>query len=262
MPDTTLPENKPFLALTEKMNAGEPISSLTAYDYPTARLLDEAGIDLILVGDSLGMVFAGLDDTTGVTMEHMLYHTQVVARGVKKALLVADLPYHSYQTPEEALKNAQHLMHAGAHAVKLEGGTSQIDKVKTLTQHGIPMVGHIGMLPQRVKEEGGYKKKGKTQNDADRLLRSAQDLEKAGAGAIVLESMMPDAAAAITQSLNIPTIGIGAGSDCDGQICVIHDLVGAYPWFRPPFAKTYADFAGDMSKAARAFIKEIKKLNQ
>jgi len=255
---TTEPKNDPFLILKEKKAAGEIISSLTAYDYPTARLLDEAGIDFILVGDSLGMVFAGLEDTTGVTIDQMVYHTQVVARGVKKALLGADLPYHSYETPEDALKNAQRLMDAGADAVKLEGGTSQIDKVAHLTQHGIPMIGHIGMLPQRVKEEGGYKKKGRTQDDADRLLRSAQDLEQAGVGAIVLESVVPTVAAHITRSLTIPTIGIGAGPDCDGQIRVIHDLLGAYPWFRPPFAVAYANFAGDIEKAARSFIQEIK----
>ncbi|MFK5921599.1 MAG: 3-methyl-2-oxobutanoate hydroxymethyltransferase [Verrucomicrobiota bacterium] len=253
-----LPANHPFQPLFDKMAADEVISSLTAYDYPTARLLDEAGIDLILVGDSLGMVFAGLDDTTGVTMEHMLYHTEVVARGIKNALLVADLPYHSYLSVEDAVNNAQRLMQAGAHAIKLEGGTTQLDKVEALTRQGIPMVGHIGMLPQRVKEEGGYKKKGKTQHDADRLLRSAQDLEKAGAGAIVLESMLAEVATRITQEINIPTIGIGAGNECNGQIRVIHDLVGAYPWFRPPFAKTYADFAGDMGKAAQSFIEEIK----
>ncbi|NOY00050.1 MAG: 3-methyl-2-oxobutanoate hydroxymethyltransferase [Verrucomicrobia bacterium] len=255
----TQPSNKdPFLLLKEKKSAGEIISSLTAYDYPTGRLLDEAGIDFILVGDSLGMVFAGLEDTTGVTIEHMIYHTQVVARGVKNALLGADLPYHSYRTPDEALENAQRLMEAGADAVKLEGGTSQIDKVCHLTQHGIPMIGHIGMLPQRVREEGGYKKKGRTQDDAERLLRSAKDLQQAGVGAIVLESVVPEVAAEITRSLKIPTIGIGAGSDCDGQIRVIHDLLGAYPWFRPPFATVYADFAGDLEKAAHSYIKEIQ----
>ena len=246
------------MPLKEKKTAGEIISSLTAYDYPTARLLDEAGIDFILVGDSLGMVFAGLEDTTGVTIEHMIYHTQVVARGVKKALLGADLPYHSYETPDQALENAQRLMDAGADAVKLEGGTTQIDKVTHLTQNGIPMIGHIGMLPQRVREEGGYKKKGRTQDDADRLLRSAQDLEEAGVGAIVLESVVPDVAAQITAKLDIPTIGIGAGSDCDGQIRVIHDLLGAYPWFRPPFAVAYADFANDIKKAASSYIKDIQ----
>ena len=254
----TEPNNDPFLPLKEKKTAGEIISSLTAYDYPTARLLDEAGIDFILVGDSLGMVFAGLEDTTGVTIEHMIYHTQVVARGVKKALLGADLPYHSYETPDQALENAQRLMDAGADAVKLEGGTTQIDKVTHLTQNGIPMIGHIGMLPQRVREEGGYKKKGRTQDDADRLLRSAQDLEEAGVGAIVLESVVPDVAAQITAKLDIPTIGIGAGSDCDGQIRVIHDLLGAYPWFRPPFAVAYADFANDIKKAASSYIKDIQ----
>jgi len=255
---TTDPINDPFLPLMKKKAAGEIISSLTAYDYPTARLLDEAGIDFILVGDSLGMVFAGLEDTTGVTMDHMSYHTQVVARGVKNALLGADLPYHSYETPDAALENAKRLMDCGADAVKLEGGTTQIDKVAHLTHNGIPMIGHIGMLPQRVREEGGYKKKGRTQEDADRLLLSAQDLEQAGVGAIVLESVMPKVASQITQSLNIPTIGIGAGSDCDGQIRVIHDLLGAYPWFRPPFAITYADFAGDILKAAQSYIEEIQ----
>ena len=149
-------------------------------------------------------------------------------------------------------------MDAGADAVKLEGGTTQIDKVTHLTQNGIPMIGHIGMLPQRVREEGGYKKKGRTQDDADRLLRSAQDLEEAGVGAIVLESVVPDVAAQITAKLDIPTIGIGAGSDCDGQIRVIHDLLGAYPWFRPPFAVAYADFANDIKKAASSYIKDIQ----
>lgn len=258
MPTCHLPKKHPFQPLFDKTVSGERISSLTAYDYPTARLLDEAGIDLILVGDSLGMVFAGLDDTTSVTMDHMAYHTEVVARGVKNALLVADLPYHSYLTIEDTINNAQRLMAAGADAVKLEGGTTQIDKVAALTQHNIPMIGHIGMLPQRIKEEGGYKKKGKTQNEADRLLRSAQDLEKSGAGAIVLESMIPEVATQITQAIAIPTIGIGAGEGCDGQIRVIHDLVGAYPWFRPPFAKAYADFAGDLSRTAAAYIKDIE----
>lgn len=259
---TTDPTSDPFLPLQEKKAAGKIISSLTAYDYPTARLLDEAGIDLILVGDSLGMVFAGLEDTTGVTMDHMSYHTQVVARGVKNALLGADLPYFSYETPEEALANAQRLMDAGADTVKLEGGTTQIDKVVHLTHNGIPMIGHIGMLPQRVREEGGYKKKGRTQQDADRLLKSAQDLEQAGVGAIVLESVVPSVATQITQSLNIPTIGIGAGSGCDGQIRVIHDLLGAYPWFTPPFVTPYADVSGDILKAARAYIEDIQSTSE
>lgn len=255
---TTEPKNDPFLPLKEKKATGEIISSLTAYDYPTARLLDEAGIDFILVGDSLGMVFAGLEDTTGVTIDHMIYHTQVVARGVKRALLGADLPYHSYESPDQALENARRLMDAGADAVKLEGGTSQIDQVTHLIQNGIPMIGHIGMLPQRIKEEGAYKKKGRSRDDAERLLKSAQDLETAGVGAIVLESVVPAVAAEITRNLKIPTIGIGAGSDCDGQIRVIHDLLGAYPWFRPPFAVVYADFAGDIKKAARCYIEEIQ----
>jgi len=255
---TSDPTNDPFLPLTGKKAAGIIISSLTAYDYPTARLLDEAGIDFILVGDSLGMVFAGLEDTTGVTMDQMIYHTQVVARGVNQALLGADLPYLSYETPDQALENAQRLMDAGANAVKLEGGTTQIDKVVHLTHNDIPMIGHIGMLPQRVREEGGYKKKGRTQEDADRLLKSAQDLEQAGVGAIVLESVVPAVATEITKNLNIPTIGIGAGIGCDGQIRVIHDLLGAFPWFRPPFVTPYADVAGDILKATHSYIEEIQ----
>ncbi len=240
--------------LKEKKKRGEKLATLTAYDYPTARLLDETGlVDLILVGDSLGMVVAGLPDTTGVTLEQMVYHTTIAARGVKDTLLAADLPYHTYDTPEQALQSARALLAAGAVAAKLEGGEEVAEIIAHLVAHQIPVVGHLGMLPQHILEEGRYKKKGKTEAERDYLLRSAKALEAAGAGAIVLESMVPEVAAEITRSVEIPTIGIGAGKDCDGQILVIHDVTGFFPWFTPPFVTPSADFAGDLKKAVQAY---------
>jgi len=238
-------------------NASAPLLSLTAYDYPTARILDEAGVDLILVGDSLGMVFAGLPDTTGVTIEHMVYHTEVVRRGVKQALLVGDLPFHSYQDVESTLINARRLIDAGADLVKLEGGSGQKHKIAALSEAGIATVGHLGMLPQRVREEGGYRKKGKSNEDIAALLQGARDIEAAGVSAIVLESVVAETAEQITAAVSVPTIGIGAGKGCDGQIRVVNDLVGSYPWFVPPFATAYADFAGDLRKAVAGFRTEI-----
>ena len=240
-------------------NASAPLLSLTAYDYPTARILDEAGVDLILVGDSLGMVFAGMPDTTGVTIDHMVYHTEVVRRGVKRALLVGDLPFHSYQDIESTLSNARRLIDAGADLVKLEGGTGQKHKIAALSEAGIPTVGHLGMLPQRVREEGGYKKKGKSAENIAALLQGARDIEAAGVSAIVLESVVAEVAAQITAAVSVPTIGIGAGKGCDGQIRVVNDLVGSYPWFVPPFATTYADFAGDLRRAVEGFREEIAR---
>jgi len=234
------------------------IAALTAYDYPSARILDEAGVDLILVGDTVGMVFAGCEDTTSVTMEQILYHTEVVRRGVKNALLVADLPYQSYETPEQALSNAQRLLAAGADAVKLEGGEAVIAQVRAIRDADIPLVGHIGMRPQQVKIEKGYKKKGKTESEAEQLMRDAQLLAKEKVMAMVLESMVPDLATKITASVDVPTIGIGAGSNCDGQIAVFHDLVGYFPWFVPPFARPKAQFAEDLSKAAAAYIADLR----
>ncbi len=243
------PTTSPF----DRLAGVRPLVALTAYDYPMARLLDEAGVDLILVGDSLGMVFAGLPDTTGVTLDHMVYHTEVVARGVRQALLVADLSFGSYDTPEDAVASARRLIGVGAHAVKLEGGLGQIAKLEALREAGIPTVGHIGMLPQRVREEGGYKKKGKTSPEAERLVESARALEGAGVGAVVLESIVPAVAKRVTESVRVPTIGIGSGTDCDGQIRVIHDVIGAYPWFVPPFAKPEADVAGEIRRAVDAY---------
>ena len=244
--------------LRERKAAGEKLAVLTAYDYPTSRLLDEAGIDLLLVGDSLGMVVLGLPDTTGVTMDMMLHHVAAVRRGAKRAPVIGDLPYQSYVTPAQALQNASRLVEAGADAVKLEGGVDFAPQVKAITGAGIAYVGHIGMLPQSVKLEGGYKKKGKTPEDAAHLLEDALALEVAGAAAIVLESMMPEVALTISQALKIPTIGIGAGSGCDAQVLVTHDLIGAYPWFKPPFARSHANVAMEITKAVRRYVATVK----
>lgn len=238
---------------------GDAISCLTAYDYPTGRLLDEAGTDLILVGDSLGMVVLGYPDTTHVTLDHMLHHTAAVARGVEKALVVGDLPIHTYDTPQMAVDNARLLRKAGAEAVKLEGGVKQYDKVKAIVGASIPVLGHLGMLPQRVKKEGGYKKKGKNDQEIEHLIEGALSLQKAGCFAVVLESVIPEAAKQVTDLLDIPTIGIGCGeSTCDGEIAVISDVVGSYPWFVPPFATVRASVAKDTKEAVQAYITDVK----
>ena len=243
--------------LPRRKACGPKLAVLTAYDYPTARMLDDAGVDLMLVGDSLGMVVLGLPDTTGVTMDMMLHHTAAVCRGVKRAPVVADLPFASYRTPEEALRNAERLMAVGASAVKLEGGVSMIPQIRAIIAAGIPFVGHIGMLPQSVKEEGGYKKKGKTSEQIDRLIADAQALDEAGAVAMVLESIVPEVATQITTLVKACTIGIGAGSGTDGQVLVTPDLLGSFPWFRPPFAKPRSDVAGETLRAVREYIAEV-----
>lgn len=248
----------PFGALRKVGKGGKPIAALTAYDYPTGRLLDEAGVDIILVGDSLGMVVLGYEDTTHVTLTEMLHHTRAVRRGVKKALLIGDLPYRSYDMPEQAVATSLALMQAGADAVKLEGGREVASEIAAIIEAGIPVIGHLGMLPQHIKEEGRYKKKGKTEDEAERLLADAQLLESLGVRAIVLESMMKRVATLITETLTIPTIGIGAGSGCDGQILVIHDLIGAFPWFCPPFVVPKAHVAEHITRAAREYITEVQ----
>ena len=235
-----------------------PISALTAYDYPTARLLDECGIDVLLVGDSLGMVVLGFPDTTHVTLDHMIHHTAAVARAKPSALVIGDLPIHSYDTPEQALTTARKLVAAGAEAVKLEGGIRQAEKVRAITGEGIPVIGHLGMLPQRVVEEGGYHKKGRTPEQADALREGAHALIDAGVCAIVLESIIPATARAITAELPVPTIGIGCGEHtCDGEIAVVTDLLGSYPWFVPPFAKPEADLATTIRSAAMAYVNRV-----
>ena len=242
----------------EMKRRGEKITALTAYDYPTARLLDESGIDIILVGDSLGMVVLGYEDTTHVTLEEMLHHTRAVARGVSKALLVADMPIDSYRTPDQAVATAKQFVDAGAQAVKLEGGVGRVAQIEAITGAGIPFMAHIGMLPQSVREEGGYKVKGRTQSEAEALISDAHAVEKAGAFSVVLEIVVADIARKITQTINIPTIGIGSGEHCDGQILVTHDLIGLFPWFTPKFVSPEARVAEEIRKAARAFIDRTK----
>jgi len=211
------------------------IPALTAYDYPTTRLLDEAGIPLILVGDSMGMVMLGYPDTTSVTVEEMEHHTRAAARARPKGLLAADLPYRSYRTPAEAVANARRLVAAGAEAVKAEGGLGIAEQVRAIVAAGIPFLGHIGMLPQHVLEEGGYHVKGRREAERDALVADARFLAEAGAFGVVLELVVPSVAREITQAIPIPTIGIGSGPDCDGEILVTNDLIGTFPWFTPRF---------------------------
>jgi 3-methyl-2-oxobutanoate hydroxymethyltransferase len=231
---------------------GEKIAALTAYDFPTAKLLDEAGIPFLLVGDSLGMVVLGYADTTFVTMAEMEHHVRAAARAKPRALLGADLPFQSYQNATEALQSARRLVDAGAEAVKAEGGRSILPQVRAIVADGIPFVGHLGMLPQSVREEGGYRIKGKSDTEREALLADAAALEQAGAFAVVLELVTPPVAKAISQAVAIPTIGIGSGPDCDGQILVTHDLLGMFPWFTPKFVRPKLDVAAQI----RTVIKE------
>jgi 3-methyl-2-oxobutanoate hydroxymethyltransferase len=242
----------------EMKRRGEKITALTAYDYPTARLLDESGIDIILVGDSLGMVVLGYEDTTRVTLAEMLHHTRAVARAVKRALLVADFPIRTYETPEQAVATARELVAAGAQAVKLEGGVAHARRIEAIVQAGISVMAHIGMLPQSVREEGGYKLKGRTQSEIEQLIQDAHAVEKAGAFAVVLEIVMADTAKQITEAIGIPTIGIGSGNDCDGQILVTHDLIGLFPWFTPKFVSPAARVADEIRQASIAFIERTR----
>ena len=242
---------------------GERLAVLTAYDYPQARLLEESGVDALLIGDSLGMVVLGYPDTTLVTMEDMIHHTRAAARGSKdgggRALILADLPFESAVTPEAALKNARRLIDAGAHAVKLEGGLDHRQHLVALRQAGIPVMAHIGMQPQRVRIEGGYHMKGKTPDQADALLRDAREVEAAGAFGLLLELVVPAVAKQITEASRVPTIGIGAGSDCDGQVLVLHDVIGLFPWFKPRFATQRATVADEIRRAAVEFIRDVKR---
>ena len=242
----------------EMKRRGEKITALTAYDYPTARLLDESGVDIILVGDSVGMVVLGYEDTTRVTLAEMLHHTRAVARAVKKALLVADLPIHTYDTPEQAVATAREVVAAGAQAVKLEGGVTHARRIEAIVQAGIPLMAHIGMLPQSVREEGGYKLKGRTQAEIEQLIQDAHAVEKAGAFAVVLEIVVADTAKQITEAIGIPTIGIGSGDHCDGQILVTHDLIGLFRWFTQKFVPPAARVADEIRQATIAFIERTR----
>lgn len=245
------------IRVRKRKSGGTPIAALTAYDYPLARLLDESDIDIILVGDSLGMVVLGYPDTTPVTIDEMLHHTRAAARGVSRALLVADLPYHSYETPGQAVTNAHRLIDAGAVAVKLEGGEARCAQIEAIVREGIPVMGHIGMLPQNVREEGGYHIKGRTEEDATRLIADGRAVEDAGAFSVVAEIVAADAARRITEALTIPTIGIGSGADCDGQILVTHDLIGLYPWFTPKFVEQKAQVGTGIREAVAKYIRDI-----
>ena len=244
----------------EMKGSGRPIVCLTAYDCPTAALLDEADLDVVLVGDSLGTVLLGHGNTTSVTMREMLHHTQAVSRGLKQALLVADMPFGSYETsPEAAYRNAVRLIRqGGADAVKLEGGRSVADTVKALTSRGISVMGHVGLMPQRAQALGGYKVQGKTEKESLGILEDARSLEAAGVFSVVLECIPEALAEDITCHLRIPTIGIGAGPHCDGQIMVIADLVGLTPGPHPKFVRRYADLAGTIRQAAVRFRDDVR----
>jgi 3-methyl-2-oxobutanoate hydroxymethyltransferase len=238
---------------------GGPIPVLTAVDYPTTRLLDECGLPMILIGDSLGMVTLGYPNTTHVTMADMEHHIRAAARAKPKALLVGDLPYQSYETPESAVVNARRLIEAGAEAVKAEGGRAIIEQVRAITRAGIAFVGHLGMLPQSVLIEGGYKIKGRDEVGRQSLLEDARALEEAGAFAIVLELVTPPVAKEISLSIRIPTIGIGSGADCDGQVLVTSDLVGMFPWFTPKFVKPRMQAAEQMRAVIGEWMKTLPR---
>ena len=230
---------------------GEKIAALTAYDFPMTRLLDEAGVPLLLVGDSLGMVVLGYPDTTHVTMADMEHHVRAAARAKPRALLVADMPYRSYTTAADAVANAQRLVAAGAEAVKAEGGRDILKQVRAIVSSGIPFLGHLGMLPQHVVEEGGYHVKGKNDPEHQALLADTQALAAAGAFAVVLELVTPQVAKELTQAVPIPTIGIGAGPHCDGQILVTPDLLGMLPWFDLKHVKPKLNAAEQMRKVVK-----------
>jgi 3-methyl-2-oxobutanoate hydroxymethyltransferase len=242
---------------------GEKISMLTAYDTSFAGLIDGAGVEMVLVGDSLGMVLLGYDSTIPVTMEEMLHHCRAANRGVKRAVLVGDMPFLSYQISEsEAIANAgRFLKEAGCDAVKLEGGTEVCNTVKAIVRAGIPVMGHIGLTPQTASQLGGYKVQGRDADSARKLLQSARDLEGAGAFSIVLECIPAELSEAITRAVSIPTIGIGAGKHCDGQVLVTHDMVGMFEKFTPSFVKQYANLASQIKEAVAAYHEEVKNGN-
>jgi 3-methyl-2-oxobutanoate hydroxymethyltransferase len=248
--------------LLEKKQKHEAITCLTAYDYPSARLVDEAGIDMVLVGDSLGMVMLGYENTLPVTVDEMLHHTRAVRRGVKRAFLIADMPYASYHVSgKDTVRNAAKFIKAGAEAVKIEGGEKRAQLVERLVDAEIPVVGHIGLTPQSLLAMGGYKVQGKSLKSVEQLMHDALALERCGACCVVLEGIPREVAALITHETEIPTIGIGAGPDCDGQVLVFHDLLGLT--FAPPakFVRRYADLGSVITSAVQAFKGDVKSGN-
>lgn len=237
---------------------GRPLVALTAYSYPFGRLLDEAGVDLILVGDSLGMVEHGRPDTVSTTLDEMVAHVRSVRPGVQRALLAADLPADTYKTPAEAVASARCLQNAGAEMIKLEGGREILPALVAMREAGFHLLGHLGMLPQRIREEGRYRIKGRSPEEQTALLADALALQEAGVAAIVLELVNPPVAAEITRTLSIPTIGIGSGPDCGGQILVTYDLIGLSPWFRPGFVEPAADVGRTIQEAVRKFAARVR----
>ncbi|MGB7728862.1 MAG: 3-methyl-2-oxobutanoate hydroxymethyltransferase [Candidatus Acidiferrum sp.] len=256
----TVPDLMQRKTLAAANSANKKITCLTAYDYPTARLLDEAGVDMVLVGDSVAMVALGYDSTLPLTLEEALHHTKAARRGVKRALLVADMPYGSYHGDlHESLRNAMRFVkEAGAEAVKVEGGERRLELIARLTEAEIPVMGHVGLTPQSVNAMGGYRVQGKTPGTADQLLRDARSVEAAGAFAIVLEAMPRELAAEITRAVRIPTIGIGAGPDCDGQVLVLHDMLGLTFQDAPKFARRYANVGDMISNAVREYCVDVQ----
>lgn len=248
------------LRLKEMKRHGEKIAMLTAYDAMMARLLDCAGIDVLLVGDSLGMVLLGYETTLPVTLDAMVHHTAAVSRGAKRALIVADMPFLSYQIEvPEALRNAGRLVQeGGANAVKIEGGQAVVETTARLVEIGIPVMAHLGLTPQSVNQMGGFRRQAKSKEEAERLIADAKTLEEAGAFAIVLESIPAELARAVTAQLSIPTIGIGAGPHCDGQVLVSYDVLGLTEYSAPSFAKRYAQLGEAISEAARTYAQEVR----
>ena len=258
MPERTKPIRAPDLK--EKKRRGEKIAVLTAYDATMARLLDRAGIDVLLVGDSLGMVILGHETTVPVTLEETIHHTRAVSRGARRALVIADMPFLTYQVSvPEAVRNAGRLIQEGrAAAVKLEGGRAVLEVTERLVDVGIPVMGHLGLLPQSVHQLGGFRRQAADQPSAERLIEDAHNLETAGAFAVVLESIPEEVALAVTRELTIPTIGIGAGPHCDGQVLVSYDALGLFDEFVPPFVKQYAQLGAEIVSAAQAYADDVR----
>lgn len=250
----TIPE------LREKKRQGRKITMLTAYDYPTARIVDDAGIDAILVGDSLGMVVLGYESTVPVTMDDMIHHTKAARRGTKTALLIGDMPFKSYENPSDAVRNAKRFIdEAGCGAVKLEGGSDVVGVTEAIVEAGIPVMGHLGLTPQSADKLGGFKVQGKDAGAARKIIDDALKLQDAGCFAIVLECIPDTLAGLITERLDIPTIGIGAGPDCDGQVLVINDMLGLFDRFIPKFVKQYVKLSASISDAVKRYKEEVER---
>jgi 3-methyl-2-oxobutanoate hydroxymethyltransferase len=244
--------------LQEMRQAGEKIAVLTAYDASFAALMDQAGVDVILIGDSLGNIVQGETSTLPVTIEHMVYHTSCVVKGQESAFLVADMPFGSYSTPEQAMQSAAQLMRAGAHMVKLEGGAWLAQTVKFLVERSVPVCAHLGLLPQSVHTLGGFKVQGKSTESAQTLLNDAKALQEAGVQLLVLEAIPSELGKKVTESIQIPTIGIGAGPDCSGQVLVMHDMLGAFPGRSPKFVKNFLSGQSSIEEAFKCYVQEVK----